>query len=75
MLQVSNEQGTHCFKPFTLSSREHFRASISVTFRQKVVSAGGVIAENHTARGDMGDGHASGKDRVVTIPVAEDWRV
>ncbi len=75
MLQFSNEQGTHFFKPFTLSSRERFRASISVTSRQKVVSLGGVVAENHTASGNMEDCHASGKDRVVTIPVAEDRRV
>ena len=74
-LQASNEQDTHCFKPLTLNSRERFHASISVICRQKVVSVGDVVAENHTASGKVEDGNASGEDRVVTIPVAGDRRV
>ena len=48
--------------------------SISAAFRQKVVFMGAMVAENHTTRGKMEDGHARANASMSTIPVAgERW--
>lgn len=65
----------HLFKSFPLSTRSRVLASVSAALGQEVVSVGAVVAENHTGRGKVENGHASTDGRVRTIPVADDRRI
>ena len=67
--QASDDEGTHFFESFSLSSRARILASISAAFGQEVVFVRTVVAENNTRRGKMEDSHASANGCISTIPI------
>ena len=66
-------QGTHFLESFALCTRTGILIRISTAFGQEIAPTGAMVAENHTARGEVEDGHASADARMSTIPVAGDW--